>query len=122
MTRYHRSARLNELFRRELSHLVRRRLKDPRVQNVTVMEVRVSPDLSHARVFLRSDASVGVEEAIEGLERAEGYIRRELGRIMHIRKIPEFSFIADHGLERAGRIEELLKRSREQTTEPPVDE
>lgn len=122
MSRHHRSDRLNELFRRELSHLVRRSLKDPRVRNVTVTEVRTSPDLSFARVFLRSDAPVDVEEAIEGLESAEGYIRRQLGRAMHIRKIPEFRFIADHGLERAGRIEELLKRSREEPTESPVDE
>lgn len=118
MTRHRRSERLNELFRRELSHLVRRKLKDPRVQRVTVTEVRTSPDLSFARVFLRSDPPVGVEEAIEGLESAEGYIRRELGRVMHIRKVPEFRFIADHGLEQAERIEELLKRSREESTEP----
>jgi ribosome-binding factor A len=110
------------MFRRELSHLVHRRLKDPRVRNVTVTEVRTSPDLSHATVFLRSDAPVAVEEAIEGLESAAGYLRRELGRIMHIRKIPEFRFIADHGLERAGRIEELLRRSRDETGEPPGDE
>lgn len=82
-------------------------------------EVRVSPDLSHASVFLRSDAPVVVEEAIEGLESAAGYMRRELGRVMHIRKIPEFRFIADRGLERAGRIEELLRRSHEGTAESP---
>ena len=110
------------MFRRELAHLIQRRLKDPRVQNVTVTDVRTSPDLSHATVFLRSDAPVAVEEAIEGLESAAGYVRRELGRVMHIRKVPEFRFIADHGLERAGRIEELLRRAREGSTESPVDE
>lgn len=110
------------MFRRELAHLIRRRLKDPRVQSVTVTEVRTSPDLSHATVFLRSDSPVVVDEAIEGLESAAGYVRRELGRALHIRKVPEFHFIADHGLERAGRIEELLRRSREGSTESPVDE
>lgn len=110
------------MFRRELSHLLRRRIKDPRVRGVTVTEVRTSPDLSHASVYLRSDAPVAVEEAIEGLESAAGYLRRELGRTMHIRRVPEFRFIADHGLERAGRIEELLRRSRDGSTETPVDD
>jgi ribosome-binding factor A len=110
------------MFRRELSHLIQRRLKDPRVRGVTVTEVRTSPDLSHASVYLRSDAPVAVEEAIEGLESAAGYVRRELGRAMHIRKVPEFRFVADHGLERAERIEELLRRSRGRSTESPVDE
>lgn len=110
------------MFRRELSHLIQRRLKDPRVRNVTVTEVRTTPDLSYASVYLRSDAPVTVEEAIEGLESAAGYVRRELGRAIHIRKMPEFRFIADHGLERAERIEELLRRSRETPPESPVDE
>jgi ribosome-binding factor A len=111
--RHHRADRLNETFRRELMHLIQRRLKDPRVQGVTVTEVRASPDLSHATVFLRSETPVEVEDAIEGLESASGYLRRALGQALHIRKVPEFHFIADQTLERAERIEELLRLVRE---------
>lgn len=95
-------------------HLIKRRLKDPRVQGVTVTEVRASPDLSHATVFLRSEAPVEVEDAIAGLESACGYLRRALGQAIRIRKVPEFKFLADDSLERAERIEELLRLVREE--------
>lgn len=104
--------RLNELFRRELSRLVRGELKDPRVRGVVVTEVRTSGDLSYATVYVRSEPPTPVPEAIEGLEHAAGFIRRELGGALHLRKVPEFRFEADETLERAERIEELLREAR----------
>lgn len=107
----HRGERLGELFRRELTQLLLGPLKDPRLDGVTVTDVRAARDLSFATVFIRSEQSV--DEAIDGLDHAAGFIRRELGRSLRLRKIPEFRFVPDETLEHASRIEELLRQARE---------
>jgi len=113
MSGRHRVERLNELFRRELSRLLLTDIKDPRVAGVTVSEVRVTNDLSYADVFVRVDPSEHAAEALEGLEHASGFVRREMGKAVSLRKIPEFRFEVDETLEHASRIEELLRQVRE---------
>ena len=114
MNRYRRTARLNELLKRELSRLLRAELKDPRIRTVTITGVSAAPDLTHATVYVRTlGEEVMVDDAIEGLESASGFLRRQLGRELHVRRIPEFRFVVDRTLERAGRIEELLESARE---------
>lgn len=101
--------RVNQLFREELSRLIRQELKDPRVEGVTITDVDASPDLSHARISVRTlTDELPIEEAIEGLRSAEGFMRHRLGRELHFRRIPELHFVADHTLEHVQRIEELL--------------
>lgn len=101
--------RVNQLLREELSRLVREEIKDPRVAGVTITNVDASPDLSHARIYVRTlTEDTPVEEAIDGLRSAAGFMRHRLGRELHFRRIPEFHFEADHTLEHAQRIEELL--------------
>ena len=109
----YRSERLNELFRRELSRLLLTEIKDPRVLGVTVSDVHVTKDLSYATVYVSIDSSEEPEGALEGLERAAGFIRRELGKGLHLRKIPEFRFVNDTTREQANRIDELLRQARE---------
>jgi len=113
MPGHHRIERLNELFRRELSRLLLTEIKDPRVLGVTVSQVRVTNDLSYADVFVRVDPVDNARTALDGLEKASGFIRRELGRELTLRKIPEFRFELDDTLEHASRIEELLRQVRE---------
>ncbi len=105
-----RLARLNEQFRREITAILRRAVRDPRVQDVVVNSVEVTSDLWLARVYMR----VGGEEAerreaLEGLEAAASFIRRELAAVLHIRRIPELRFLEDKTLAKANRIEEILK-------------
>lgn len=109
MSGRHRVKRLNELFRRELSRMALSELKDPRLDGLVVTDVSTARDLSFATVYVRAS---DVEEAIEGLDHASGYIRRQLGQALHLRRIPEFRFVADETLERANRIEELLREAR----------
>lgn len=106
-----RTERLNELFRRELSRLLLTEIKDPRVLGVTVTDVRVTSDLSYADVYVTVEGGEEGNEALDGLERASGFIRRSLGQGLHIRKIPEFRFRIDETLDQAGRIEELLRQA-----------
>jgi ribosome-binding factor A len=106
---HRRVQRLNQLLREELATLLRTESKDPRVRTVTITGVETTSDLAHAEVFVRTlGGERPVAEAIEGLESAEGFLRRELGRRLRLRRIPELSFAADTTLEHATRIESLL--------------
>jgi ribosome-binding factor A len=77
------------------------------------MEVRTSRDLKVAKVFVRAGSDEEtLADALTGLESAEGYLRRELGRRLRLRRIPEFRFEADRTMEQAMRIESLLREVR----------
>lgn len=105
--------RLNEQVKRELTDLLRNEVRDPRIGWVTVTDVRVTPDLYHARVYLTSIASEEERgRLLEGLEAASSYLRGELGRRLRVRRTPELHFEWDRTLEQAQRIERLLHEMR----------
>lgn len=104
-----RSQRVADLVRHELSQLVLTVAHDPELHHVTITDVRMPPDLKSARVYfsrLGSEADRG--RAVEALERASGYLRREVTRRCRLRYAPELHFFADRSLEQGARIEELL--------------
>lgn len=114
MPSYRRVDRVNQLLREELSRLIRREMKDPRVSGVTVTGVETSPDLRHARVHVRTlRDEPTAEAAVEGLRSAEGFLRTKLGQELRIRRVPEFAFEVDRSLERVQRIESLLDQVHE---------
>ena len=104
-----RLARLNEQFRREITAILRRSVRDPRVLDVVVNSVEVTSDLWLARVYvgLGNDAQDRAD-ALLGLEGAANFIRRELAAVLHIRRIPELRFLEDKTAAQANRIEEIL--------------
>jgi ribosome-binding factor A len=109
-----RAARLNEQFKREVSGILRREVRDPRVGTPTVTGADVTPDLWSARIFVRpGPESDGSEEArtalLEGLHTATPFIRREVARNLELRRVPELRFELDRTLDRAQRIEEILR-------------
>ena len=104
-----RRARLNEQLRRELSELIRLQVRDPRVGLVTITGVDVAADLGSARVYVRVVG--GPDEmavSLEGLGAAAPFLRTELGRILHVRRVPELRFQEDRSYEGAARIEQVL--------------
>jgi ribosome-binding factor A len=107
-----RIARLNEQVRRELTFLLQRDVRDPRIGIVTVTDVEVSPDLYHAKVFY---SVMGSDEdrasAAEGLRAAAGFLRTEIARRMHTRRAPELHFTYDDTLQHAMHIEKLLQEA-----------
>jgi ribosome-binding factor A len=113
MARFKRTDRLNEQLRQEISLLVRDEVRDPRVGMVTITAVETSPELDHARVFI---TTLGDDEekqaAVTGLQSASPFIRSQLSRRLHIRRVPELHFQIDRVLEEAGRIEALLREVR----------
>ncbi len=123
MTGGRRIRRLNQLLREELSRLIRREVKDPRVGLVTVTDVEVSPDLEHATVYVRTvEADRPMDEMLAGLHSAGGYLRHTLGKELHLRRIPELRFEEDRSLERARRIEALLEEALEEDAPPGAGE
>ena len=104
-----RVARLNEQLKRELSDLIRTQVRDPRVGVVTVTAVEMAADLGSARVFVRIIGDQAeLKETLTGLDAAAPFLRGLLGRVLHIRRIPELRFREDRSMEHARRIEQLL--------------
>jgi ribosome-binding factor A len=104
-----RLARLNEQLKREISELVHKKVRDPRVGLVTITSVEVSGDISSARVYFRAqNPSDGSTESLTGLEAAAPFLRRELGRVLNLYRVPELRFQCDHSLDQARRIEKII--------------
>jgi ribosome-binding factor A len=103
--------RLNEQLRRELTEILRREVKDPRVGLVTVTGVRAAPDLSFARVLVEIPSGVDESETLTGLDAATSFVRHVLGQRLRIRRVPELRFEPDHTLDHARHIESLLEEA-----------
>ena len=108
----HRHERIAEEIRHEISTMLAGELKDPRIAGlVTVTEVRVTPDLRQARVFV-SVMGTEAEQAstLHGLGAASGYVRRELTQRMGLRRGPELFWVLDKSGEYGQHIEDLLRQ------------
>jgi ribosome-binding factor A len=116
MTR--RTERLNDQLREEISDLVRRELKDPRIGGlITITEVDVAPDLSRAKVYV---SVMGTDEektsTLRALTAASRFMQRELRRRLTIRRMPELDLIPDDSIAHGARILKLLDKTREGQT------
>lgn len=110
-----RQLRVGEELRHALSRILSRGdLRDPELAeaNITVTEVRMSPDLKAATVFVVPFAEGSPEALVSALTRAAPYFRGQLGREIDLRFIPKLSFEADHSFDQAARIDALLRRPR----------
>jgi ribosome-binding factor A len=111
-TTNHRHERVGEEIAHEINAMLAGELKDPRLEGtVVVSEVRVQPDMKHARVFVSMLQATSKEQAdaIKALEHAAGFIKRELIERLQLRRLPELHFTLDHSQEYSERIEQLLK-------------
>ena len=113
--------RVNQLIREEISHLIQRELKDPRLGFVTVTEVDVAKDLRSAKVYV---SVLGSEtqwtESLQALESARGFIRNWLTPRLRLRAIPHLTFHADRSMAHAAHIQTVLEGLR--TEERPAGE
>jgi ribosome-binding factor A len=111
MLQHKRSDRLSELMQVELSDIIHRHVKDPRVSEFcTVMKVELSEDLRHAKVYvsIMGDESQQKKTLI-GLKNATGFIRREIGQRIGLRHTPELVFVLDKSIDYSFEIEQLIK-------------
>lgn len=94
---------------RVLSTLVSREVRDPRVGNVTLTSVTIAPDMSTARIyFVPFGGKHSPEEVGEGLTRAAGFLRGEVGRALQLRHAPKLEFVYDQQIERADKLTRLI--------------
>ena len=105
--------KINEEVRRELAGVIRE-LKDSRIPMMTsVVSVEVTNDLRYAKAYISVMGDEQTQKkALEGLNSAAGYVRREMGRRVDLRCTPEFIFRLDHSIEHGAHIDELLKKSK----------
>jgi ribosome-binding factor A len=111
----HRIERIAEEIRNEVSLMLAGELKDPRLSGpVTITEVRVTPDLRTARVYvsLIDEDEAERSKTLAGLQAAKGYVRHELIERLQLRRAPEVLFILDESEKIGGRIDELLKNAK----------
>jgi len=110
-----RSDRVADLVRKEISEMLLKTIKDPRIGFVTITRVEVTADCRVARVYYSVvGASEQVEQSIEGLNSAKGYIRRELGHRMKVKYIPELVFQFDPSIEYSIHMGELIHHLQEE--------
>jgi ribosome-binding factor A len=117
-----RSVRVAERLREELGWLITRDVRDPRLEGVIVSRVEMPDDLRAARVYFRVLDVARKDDALEGLERAAGMMRRELTRRLKLRFAPELRFYYDVGQDKVNRIEELLAEVKAEQAERGPDE
>ena len=106
--------RVSEDIRREIIAVIRE-LKDPRVMGkmLTVVRVEVSSDASYAKVYVSDLKGIeSAKEAVKGLTAATGYVRREVGSRLHLRKTPELKFVADDSIEQGFNMFKKLSETR----------
>lgn len=106
---YKRSDRVGDLIKVELSDIIFRQIKDPRIGIVTITGVKMTDDLKLARIyFVEMGKDTCDPETKNGLEQAKSFLKRELGKRLKIRHIPDIIFTPDESFAYGSRIEKLL--------------
>ncbi len=105
---YSRTDRIAEQIKRELAQLIRDRVKDPRVGMVSLLDVQVTKDLKLAKVYFDTFQAEHAKESEAGLNRAAGFLRRELARSLSLRTTPELKFFYDDTEVKANALSNLI--------------
>lgn len=108
----HRIERVNSLIREEISELLQRQVKDPRLGDfIAITEVTTSPDLKHARILVSQLGNAEErQKVLKGLASASGFFRSELAKRLKLRIVPELHFQWDDSIEYGDHIEQLINR------------
>ena len=111
MKEFSRSDRVGAQMQRELALLLRDEAKNPRLAEVTIQEVRVTRDLSHAKVYFTILDKDEARDFVRLLDSAAGFLRRRLGQVMKIRTVPELQFVYDRSIEEGQRLSALIEQA-----------
>ena len=113
-----RQEKVRELLRLEISDIIRREIKDPRVGFVTVTDAEVSPDLKHAKVFISVlGEAAQKQEGLKALQKATRFIRAEFAKRANMKTTPEIVLLEDTAIEQGARIFELLEKIKKEDGE-----
>ena len=111
MANHFRTDRVGMEIKREVNEILQKKVRDPRVQGITITDVQMLGDLSMAKVYYTLMSKLGSEQekAEIGLEKAKGTIKRELGHNLKMYKIPDLTFIKDESIEYGNKIDQMLR-------------
>ncbi|KRL84047.1 ribosome-binding factor A [Ligilactobacillus apodemi DSM 16634 = JCM 16172] len=120
MAQHYRVGRLSQEIQKEVNDILTKRVRDPRVQGVTITGVEVTGDLQHATIYYStlSNLASDAEKTQAGLDKATGLIRRELGQRLRIYVTPEIKFERDESVRYGDHIDELLSKLHQQESNP----
>lgn len=121
----YRAKRVEETLRTVMSEIIQYELNDPRLPTVfNVTAVKVSSDLHYAKIYFTQipDDDKAIDETLDVLEKASGYLRSQVAQNMQLRFTPELAFFYDDMQEHAQTIEQLIEESKRQLANRPVDE
>lgn len=107
----YRDRRVAQEILKEVNQILRKKVRDPRVQDVTITDVHVTGDLQQATIYysILSDLASEKEKAQIGLEKATGLVRRELGHELSLYKTPELTFELDQSVQYGNKIDEMIR-------------
>jgi len=109
MTTFKRADRVADLLKIEISDILLKQIRDPRIHAVTITGVKVTDDLRLAKVYFVELAQDTIHaETLAGLEKATGFLKRELGKRLQLRFVPDLLFRVDDSFAYGSRIERLL--------------
>ena len=109
---FSRRDRVAEQIRRDLSDLIFLEIKDPRIGMISLTGVEVTADYAHAKIFFSAlSGRDHLPEILAGLEKASGFLRRELGKRITLHTIPQLRFIFDESLERGAELSDLIRQA-----------
>jgi len=105
-----RISRINEEIRQELSEIITRELKDPRINSMTsILRTETTSDLKHCKVYVSVlGDQESQENTLKGLENSAGFIRNELAKSINLRNTPELHFVIDHSIEYGIRMSKII--------------
>lgn len=108
---FKRSERVAGQLRRDLAKLIQKEIKDPDVGFVSVSDVEVTRDLSHAKVFVTVFDPEKSEKSLKALRKASVFLRLRLGQELRLRHVPELHFVHDDSVEKGSRMDEMISRA-----------
>jgi len=108
-----RGVRVADQIQKDLSELIAFELKDPRVGMITLSEVQLTPDYAHAKVFFTTlkDDPEAIAQTLQGLQKAAGFLRNELGKRLHIHTLPQLHFVHDTSTARGMELSALIDKA-----------
>ena len=119
---FKRADRVADLIKMEIAEILRREAHDPRIANITVTDVKLTDDLRSARIYVVELGKDRMSDEVgQGLAKAKGFLKRELGKRLQLRYVPELSFFYDPSFEYGSKIEKLLKEIRKDEPDDPTD-
>lgn len=121
---FNRTDRIADVIQKELAQIIHQEMKDPRVGLITLAQVKVSKDLSHAKIYVSVMLEENATQALEALNKASGFLRAQLAKRIQMRVMPILSFVYDDTTIKANRLSKLIDdaRAKDKSSEDDTEE